>query len=112
MMPWMPSWLSGVAILAAAAGVALLAHWLSLRVVLRVPVPGRARGFLQTFVATTTGPSRLAVVVLALWVALLPTNLPAAAFPPAVSQGIRHALLVGLVGLVVLVGWSATRALG
>src|SRR4051794_36243176 len=103
MMPWMPSWLSGVAILAAAAAVALLAHWLSLRVVLRVPVPGRARGFLQTFVATTTGPSRLAVVVLALWAALPSTN-----FAAAVSRDIGQALLVGL---IVLVGWSAMRAL-
>src|SRR3954469_2454124 len=103
MMPWMPSWLSGVAILAAAAVVALLAHWLSLRVVLRVPVPGRARGFLQTFVAATTGPSRLAVVVLALWAAL-----PSANFAVAVSRSIGQALLVGL---IVLVGWSAMRAL-
>jgi small-conductance mechanosensitive channel len=99
----MPSWLSGAAILAAAAAAALLVHWLSLRVVLRVPVPGRARGFLQTFVATTTGPSRLAVVVLTLWVAL-----PSADFPVAVSRGIGQVLLVGL---VVLVGWSAMRAL-
>jgi small-conductance mechanosensitive channel len=104
MMPGMPSWVSGAAILAAAAAaVALLAHWLSLRLVLRVPVPGRARGFLQTFIATTTGPSRLAVVVLTLWVAL-----PSADFPVAVSRGIGQVLLVGL---VVLVGWSAMRAL-
>src|SRR5919202_6646090 len=101
-MLWMPSWLSGAAILAAAAAVALLAHWLSLRLVLRVPVPGRARGFLQTFVATTTGPSRLAVVVFALWAALPPANFRIAVFPAAASQGLHQALLVGL---VVLVGW-------
>ncbi len=50
--------LSGVAILAFAAAVALLAHWLSLRLVLRVPVPDRGRSFLQIFVTATTGPSR------------------------------------------------------
>ncbi len=102
-MPWVPGWLSGAAILAVAAAVALLAHWLSLRVVLRVPVPGRARGFLQTFIAATTGPSRLALVVLALWAAL-----PSASFSPAVSDRVGQALLVGL---IVLAGWSATRAL-
>ena len=102
-MPGMPSWVSGAAILAAAAAVALLAHWLSLRLVPRVPVPGRARGFLESFIAATTGPSRLAIVVLALWAAL-----PTAHFPAAASRGVGQALLVGL---VVLVGWSAMRAI-
>jgi small-conductance mechanosensitive channel len=87
----------------AAAAVALLAHWLSLRIVLRVPVPDPARGFMQTFIAATTGPSRLALVVLALWAVL-----PSTDFPAAVAQGIGHGLLASL---VVLVGWSATRAL-
>jgi small-conductance mechanosensitive channel len=104
MMPgMMPSWVSGAAILAAAAAGALLAHWLSLRLVPRVPVPGRARGFLQAFIAATTGPSRLAVVVLALWAALPTVDLPAAA-----SRGVGQALLVGL---IVLVGWSAMRGI-
>ena len=102
-MPEMPSWVSGAAILAAAAVVALLAHWLSLRLVPRVPVPGRARGFLEAFIAATTGPSRLAVVVLALWAAL-----PTAHFPATASRGVGQALLVGL---IVLVGWSAMRAI-
>src|SRR5918998_5701541 len=103
MMPGMLSWVSGAAILAAAATAALLAHWVSLRLVPRVPVPGRARGFLETFIAATTGPSRLAVVVLALWAAL-----PTAHFPAAVSRGVGQALLVGL---IVLVGWSAMRGI-
>src|SRR3712207_2947171 len=103
MMPEMPSWGSGAATLAAAAAIALLAHWLSLRLVPRVPVPGRARGFLETFVTATTGPSRLAVVMLALWAAL-----PTAHFPAAASRGVGQALLVGL---IVLVGWSAMRAI-
>ncbi len=102
-IPWGPGWISGVATLATAAAVALLAHWLSLRLVLRVPVPGRARGFLETFIATTTGPSRLALVVLALWAAL-----PSTSFPPSVSGDIGQALLAAL---IVLLGWSAMRAL-
>ena len=53
--------------MAGAAAAALLVHWLSVRLILGVPVPGRGRGFLETFVATTIGPSLLAVVVLALW---------------------------------------------
>jgi hypothetical protein len=68
-----------------------------------VPVPDPARGFMQTFIAATTGPSRLALVVLALWAVL-----PSTDFPAAVAQGIGHGLLASL---VVLVGWSATRAL-
>ena len=103
MMPWAPGWLSGTAIMAGAAAAALLVHWLSVRLILGVPVPGRGRGFLETFVATTIGPSRLAVVVLALWAAL-----PSTGFPAAVSLSIGQVLLAGF---IVLVGWSAMRAL-
>jgi len=60
-LPGPQAWLPGVGIMLAAALAALLAHWLSVRVV--PPVPGRVRGFVRTFVASTTGPSRLAVVV-------------------------------------------------
>jgi small-conductance mechanosensitive channel len=102
-LPELPHWLYGAGIMITAAAVALFAHWLSLRVVLRVPVPGRARGFVQTFIATTLGPSRLALVVLALWAALGPSD-----FPPPVSETIAEILLIGI---IVLVGWSIARAL-
>ena len=103
MMPWAPGSLSGTAIMAGAAAAALLVHWLSVRLILGVPVPGRGRGFLETFVATTIGPSRLAVVVLALWAAL-----PSTGFPAAVFLSIGQVLLAGF---IVLIGWSAMRAL-
>ena len=103
MMPWAPGWLSGTAIMAGAAAAALLVHWLLVRLILGVPMPGRGRGFLETFVATTIGPSRLAVVVLALWAAL-----PSTGFAAAVSLSIGQVLLAGF---IVLVGWSAMRAL-
>ena len=102
-IPELPGWLSSAGTMAAAAAAALLAHWLSLRVVPRVPVPGRARGFVRTFLAATTGPSRLAVVLAALWAAL-----PWVRFPVAVSYGIGRTLAVGL---IVLAGWSAARAI-
>jgi small-conductance mechanosensitive channel len=102
-LPGLPGWLSSAGVMVAAAAVALLAHWLSLRVVPRVPVPGRARGFVRTFIAATTGPSRLAVVLAALW-----ASLPWVSFPAAVSYGIGRALAVGL---IVLAGWSAARAI-
>lgn len=102
-LPELPGWLSGAGTMAAAAAAALLAHWLSLRVVPRVPVPGRARGFVRTFIAATTGPSRLAVVLAALWAAL-----PWVSFPVAVSYAIGRTMAVGL---IVLGGWSAARAI-
>lgn len=88
----------------AAAGAALLVHWLSVRIVPHVPVPGRARGFVRTFVASTTGPSRLAVVLGAVW-----ASLPWVSFPAEASYSIGRTLTVGL---VVLAGWSAARAIG
>ncbi len=101
--PELPAWLSGAGTMVAAAAAALLTHWLSLRVVPRVPVPGRARGFVRTFISATTGPSRLAVVLAALW-----ASLPWVSFPVAVSYGIGRTLAVGL---IVLGGWSAARAI-
>jgi small-conductance mechanosensitive channel len=102
MAPQLPDILSGAVVLALAAALAFLAHLLSVRLLLRVPVPPRGRSFLRTFIAATTGPSRLAVIVAALWAALRLVS-----FPEAVSRGIGQGLLVGL---VVLVGWSAMRA--
>ncbi len=105
-MAWLPglqAWLPGAGIMLAAVLAALLAHWLSVRIVPHVPVPGRARGFVRTFIAATTGPSRLAVVLGALW-----ASLPWVSFPAAVSYGIGRTLAVGL---VVLAGWSAARAI-
>ena len=101
--PELPAWLSGAGTMVAAAAAALLTHWLSLRVVPRGPVPGRARGFVRTFISATTGPSRLAVVLAALW-----ASLPWVSFPVAVSYGIGRTLAVGL---IVLGGWSAARAI-
>ena len=102
-LPWVPGWLSSSVILAVAGGLALLIHRLSLHAVLRVPVPVRGRSFLQTFVAATTGPSRLALVMIAVAAAL-----PSTSFSRPVALGIAQALLVGL---IVLVGWSTMRAL-
>ena len=60
-MAWLPglrAWLPGAGIMLAAALAALLAHWMSVRIVPHVPVPWRARGFVQTFVASTTSRPR------------------------------------------------------
>ncbi len=105
-MTWLPglqAWLPGAGVMLAAALAALLAHWLSVRLVPHVPVPGRARGFVRTFVTATTGPSRLAVVLGALW-----ASLPWVSFPAEVSYNIGRTLAVGL---IVLAGWSAARAI-
>jgi small-conductance mechanosensitive channel len=99
----MPNWLMGTAILILAAGLALWVHRLSVRLITRVPVNGSKRTFLQTFVAATTGPSRLGLVVFALGAAL-----PYARLPAPESAVVGHLLLVAF---IVLVGWSAMRAL-
>src|SRR5690348_11966193 len=96
-----PIWLLGTAILVLAAVFALWAHRLSVRLVTRVPVNGSKRSFLQTFVAATTGPSRLGLVVFALGAAL-----PYAHLPAQESAVVGHVLLVAF---IVLVGWSAMR---
>lgn len=105
-MAWLPglqAWLPGAGVMLAAVLAAVLVHWLSVRMVPHVPVPGRARGFVQTFVAATTGPSRLAVILGALW-----ASLPWVSFPTEVSYNIGRTLAVGL---IVLAGWSAARAI-
>ncbi|MBV8401745.1 MAG: mechanosensitive ion channel, partial [Acetobacteraceae bacterium] len=96
-------WLMGTAILILAAGLALWVHRLSVRLITRMPVNGSKRTFLQTFVAATTGPSRLGLVVFALGAAL-----PYARLPAPESAVVGHLLLVAF---IVLVGWSAMRAL-
>lgn len=100
--PWLPDQLIGVVMMAGTAVLALLAHCLVLRLALGVPVPGRGRTLVQTFIAATAGPSRLAVIV-----AALRAVLPLAGFPDAVSRGLGQGLLVAL---IVLVGWSAARS--
>jgi small-conductance mechanosensitive channel len=66
-------------------------------------VNGSKRSFLQTFIAATTGPSRLGLVVFALGAALPYAHLPAQEFAI-----VGHLLLVAF---IVLVGWSAMRAI-
>lgn len=101
-LPWMPDWMLGTVLMAVTAVLALLSHCLVLRLALGVPVPGRGRTLVQTFIAATAGPSRLAVIV-----AALRAVLPFAGFPAAASRGLGQGLLVAL---IVLVGWSAARA--
>ncbi len=99
---WMPGWLWSSLILGVAAYLAAAAHWFSLWALDRIMPPKRRRGFLQTFVQATTGPTRLAYMVFALGAALNFTS-----FPEATFDVIAHLLLVAF---VVLAGWSAARA--
>jgi small-conductance mechanosensitive channel len=100
----MPTGVIGVAILLGAGALGFLAHAISLRLV--APLLDQKHGeryFLQTFVRATTGPSRLALIVAALGAAL-----PWTPFSPSVAATIGSLLLVGF---IVLVGWSAMRAI-
>lgn len=102
-MSYLPDWLLGSGVLIFAAVAALIVHALAVRMAGRLASIGRKHHFLETFIAATTGPTRLASVIFALGAALPYARLPAARF-----EFIGRTLLIAF---VVLVGWSTARAL-
>jgi small-conductance mechanosensitive channel len=97
-----PSWTLDLAALALAVIIALLAHYIVVRILNRLI--GDRRVFLSLLLTRTVGPSRLAVVIAAVSVVT-----PWAPFDPAVSQAITHALIIAF---IILVGWMAVIAEG
>jgi small-conductance mechanosensitive channel len=91
---WVPGWLLGLLILAAAAVAAVLAH-LALLATLRRIVG--ADGFLAALVERTSAATRLALIVF-----LTSAALQGAPFDPAVRAAIGHGLLIAF---ILLVGW-------
>jgi len=98
---WAPLWVGGLVLIALALGLALAAHDLLVRAVRRGL--RRRSEFTRSLVVRTRGPSRLALLILALsWaVRVSPIAGREAGF-------IQHALLVGF---IVLVGWAVMTAL-
>jgi small-conductance mechanosensitive channel len=98
---WAPLWVGGLVLIALALGLALAAHDLLVRAVRRGL--RRRSPFTRSLVIRTRGPSRLALLILALsWaVRVSPISGREAAF-------IQHMLLVGF---IVLVGWAVMAAL-
>jgi small-conductance mechanosensitive channel len=95
-----PPWALNLAALALAIVIALLAHYIVIRILSRLA--GDRRVFLSLLLTRTAGPTRLATVIAAASVvtAWAPVD-------PAVSQAITHVLIISF---IILVGWMAIIA--
>jgi small-conductance mechanosensitive channel len=97
-----PAWAVSLAALIITMAIALLVHYLVLRILNRLI--GSKRVFLSLLIARTAGASRLAAVIFA--VSVLTQWAP---FDPSITQAITHALVIAL---IILVGWMAIIAVG
>jgi small-conductance mechanosensitive channel len=95
-----PKELAGVVILAMAALIALAAHAIGDRLLRRLL--SERHPYLSALLHATKGPTRLALLVLALAVAL-----PAASFDPEISDILTKTLSIAT---IVLIGWIAITA--
>jgi small-conductance mechanosensitive channel len=95
-----PKEVAGGLILALAALVALAVHWIGVRL-LRSLLSGR-HPYWSALLFATKGPTRLALLVLALAIAL-----PVASFDPAISALLTEILSIAT---IVLIGWIAMTA--
>src|SRR6266700_5783625 len=93
---WAPDELVGSAMLALAALLALIVHGIVIRLVLRLLRDRRPH--LRSFLSGTKGLTRLALIILALFVVL-----PAAPFDVEVESVVAKVLLVIAIGLL---GWA------
>jgi small-conductance mechanosensitive channel len=95
-----PPWTLGLAALALAIVIALLTHYIVIRILNRLI--GDRQVFLSLLLTRTAGPTRLATVIAAVSVvtAWAPVD-------PAVSQAITRALIIAF---IILVGWIAIIA--
>src|SRR5947207_9337496 len=86
-LAWVPDWLVGLALLAAAALVALLIHRWAIGLLERLV--GAHQIFVASLLRQTRGPTRLAIVI-----AALSLTLQATAFNPVLAQVLGHALAI------------------
>ncbi|HEY0290884.1 MAG TPA: mechanosensitive ion channel family protein, partial [Hansschlegelia sp.] len=100
-LDWLPNWAVSVILMAVAVGVVVLVHGGVFRR-LQAAVANRTL-FWRSLVQRTQGPSRLALLILTLSVAVA-----AAPLSEQAASVIRHGLLIAF---MVLVGWTATTAL-
>jgi small-conductance mechanosensitive channel len=96
-----PPWALDLAALVLAVVIALLVHYVAIRILNRLV--GDRRMFLSLLLTRTEGPTRLAVVIV-----LVSVVTPWAPVDPAVSQAITHALVIAF---IILVGWVAIIAI-
>jgi small-conductance mechanosensitive channel len=95
-----PDWAINAAALAAAVAVALVCHAVLMRLVRRALDSRRV--FLKSLLSQTRGPTRLALIIFALSVAVSTARLDDAA-----KSSARHALLIAF---IILTGWIAVVA--
>ncbi len=100
LLAFAPEGVAGWLILALAALVALAIHWIAVRL-LRPLLSGR-HPYWSALLHATNGPTRLALLVVALVIAL-----PSASFDPTISDIVTKILAVAT---VVLIGWIAMTA--
>lgn len=98
---WMPGWASGLILLAVSALVAISVHGLIVR--LLIWILGERHPFLNTLLARARGPTRFAVMLIALSLAL-----PAAPFDADSAVTVRRIITVAYIALA---GWIALAAL-
>jgi small-conductance mechanosensitive channel len=98
---WAPDWMVAIGIIAAALVLALILHALLVAVFRRIASPQRV--FLRLLLGRTNGPTRLALLVLALAAALRWVPLD-----PAQSAALNQVLTIAF---IVLLGWIALIAI-
>jgi small-conductance mechanosensitive channel len=100
-LDWAPDALVAVILLAIAAILALVLHALVIRSVARFARDRQP--FIHTIVTATRGPTRLAVLIIALTAAL-----PAAPIAPAISAALTK---IFVLATIILIGWAAITAI-
>ena len=99
MFGWIPSWFIGLALIAGAIALALLAHWLAAWLLNRTL--GRRIPLISVFIERTAGPARLALCLAA--VAMV---MPLAPLDDAIRVPLTRAFVVAFIGLI---GWISIR---
>ncbi|QJQ94558.1 MULTISPECIES: mechanosensitive ion channel family protein [Halomonadaceae] len=94
---WLPNWLVSAVVLVIAAMLTLGLHRLLVRLIRRAL--GVRHPWLLSILAQTRGPTRQALVMVGLSIALR-----VAPLPPQLTEMMQHALLVAF---IILVGWTA-----
>jgi small-conductance mechanosensitive channel len=99
-LAWAPDWAVDLGAMTLAVALALVLHAVLMRLARRALDSRRV--FLRSLLSQSLGPTRLALIILALGIALTAARLDADAMATA-----RHALLIAF---IVLLGWIATIA--
>ncbi|HYG26284.1 MAG TPA: mechanosensitive ion channel domain-containing protein [Caulobacteraceae bacterium] len=101
---WLPAWAFALLLLAVALAAALALHEVAVRLVRRALRTTSHRGeFWRPLIVRTRGPTRLALIIVAL-------SFAAGVAPLTAGQAslLRHGLLIGF---ILLLGWAALTAL-